>query len=133
MPGMIWTLGMLVLTAVAIGVVGGLSKTFVVKDFGSAFIAAFVMTLVGWLAPLEAVYAAMAPLVFGPVAPHADTTGFAPYVWLFLGGFTFVVNTILLFVVALLTPGIELRGVFGLLVAAALVTVVDMLAPQLLF
>ena len=126
---MVSHLVMLVLTAIAIGVVGGVSKTFVVKDFGSAFIAAFVMTIVGWLAPLEVVYNAVAPLMFGAAEPGSATDA-SQYVWLVLGAFIFVVNTLLLFLVALVAPGIELRGVFGLIVAAAVITVVDMVAPR---
>jgi uncharacterized membrane protein YvlD (DUF360 family) len=132
MSFMISTLAMVVLNAIAIGVVGGLSKTFVVKDFGSAVLAAFVMTIVAWVVPVDAAYGAIASVVFGPVEPHVDPTGLAEYTWLFLGGFLFIINTLLLFVVALVTPGIELRGVFGLVVAAAVLTIVDMLAPRLL-
>jgi uncharacterized membrane protein YvlD (DUF360 family) len=122
----------MILSAIVIGVVGGMSKTLVVTDFGSAFIAAFAMTLIGWLAPIEGLYAAIAPLVFGPIQQHGEAATASQYVWLFLGGFTFVVNTLLLFLVAMFTPGIEVRGFVGVVVAGAFLTVVDMVAPRLM-
>ncbi len=130
MPTLIWVLVSMIFSAIAIGMVGGMSKSFVVKDFGSAFIAAFAMTLVGWLVPLDVIYSGIAGLMLGPVSPHGAAATASQYGWLLLGGFTFVVNTILLFLVAMFTPGIEVRGVLGVIVAAAFLTVIDMVAPQ---
>jgi uncharacterized membrane protein YvlD (DUF360 family) len=131
MPTLIWVLFSMILSAIVIGIVGGISKTLVVNDFGSAFIAAFVMTLIGWLAPLEGLYAAIAPFVLGSVQPHGGAETASQYAWLFLGGFMFVVNTFLLFLIAIFTPGIEVRGVVGVIVAAAFLTMVHMAAPRL--
>lgn len=128
MSSLLLMLGMAVLSAIVIALVGNLSKTLVVQDIGSAFVAALAMELIAWILPLGMVFQLFAPSLAGAGAP-GDPFPFQGMLLLY--AVSFVVNLILFFIVALLTPGIEVRGVTGVIVAAAALTALDAATPYL--
>ena len=130
MSSLLLMLGMAVLSAIVIALVGNLSKTLVVQDIGSAFVAALAMALIDWLLPFGMLYQLAVPAL-GAVAGAPDTQA----AWQSFGllyAVLFVLNLVIFFIVALLTPGIEVRGVTGVVAAAAALTVLDAATPLLL-
>jgi uncharacterized membrane protein YvlD (DUF360 family) len=120
----------LLVSAAVIRVVGGLSKTFEVEDWGPALLAALFLTAIAFFAPLGLLYDGLWAVVFGPTARETGVRSESAVA--FQGILSFVMNTFLLFIVALVTPGIVVRGLFGVVLTATLLTIVELALPQLL-
>jgi uncharacterized membrane protein YvlD (DUF360 family) len=115
-------------------IVGSMTRSLEVKDFGSAFSVALVMTIAGWvlstaLAMAQTALMASIPgagFPSGPDGPgaHAIYVGAA---------FAFVVNVILFLVIASLMSGVTIRGFLGPLLAVVLITAVELAVPRALF
>jgi hypothetical protein len=103
-----------------------------VRDWGSAFGAAIVIAAIGWIlaGPLQTTEAAMLGLdARSASTPAALKAGLAYATYLHIA-FLFLRNSVLLFVVALFVPAIIIRGMRGLLLAGALLTVIDLLVTR---
>jgi len=122
----------LLLTTLVIRITGTLTPSFEVDDGGSALIAAAVMTVVRWLfaSPVAFLESTMTTALFGPI--ESELTSGWRYQPFFHYGVAFLWTTLLLWVAALVTPNIRIRGVLGVLLAAAVLTAVDAFAPTLL-
>ncbi len=109
--------GAVILRAVAL-MTGGIEF----DDWGSAFAAVVIAHLVGWLA-------LSAGAAFGPHVPPIDPATFL--------GLNALVQTVLnlasLGIAAALMSGIHIKGLFGLLVAAVVLTLIDLAMSYLPF
>lgn len=107
------------LTALALWLVARLLSGFEVRDFRTAMVAAAVIALVnfffGWFFHLLAL--PLNILTFG----------------LFSGLFSFVINTFLLWLAALITPGFRIRGLVPALLGALLLTAIAWVLRAVVF
>ena len=113
--------------------VGSLTSSLEVKDFGSAFALALAMTAVGWLlsTPLAMAQEALIRSFTGASAPSGPDGAYTYAIYI-SAAFAFVVNLILFLVVASLMSGVTIRGVLGPFLVVALITAADMLVPRAL-
>jgi uncharacterized membrane protein YvlD (DUF360 family) len=102
----------LAITAAMLQAVAGMTSSLKVDGWVSAFLAAIVLSLFGWLV--------------GQVLPFVPIEGG----WQF-GAFLLVTNTIAVTLVALALPGLEVHGFGGVLLAGVLLTMVDYAWPYL--
>jgi hypothetical protein len=128
-----WLVISLLLPAVIIRIVGGLSRSFTVDDWGSAFLMVAAMWAVGWVlvVPMEIANTAMLELIHGSPVPPVPTSPWSASLVVVIG-LSFVTDVLLLFILGLLLPGVSVRGIVGILVAAALMAVLSATAPFLL-
>ena len=117
----------LALTAAAIRIAGNMSESLEVKDWVAAFIAAIAITALQ-MAIMAVISASMGE---APLLPSG--------IWLFLAigtwqgaVFRFLLNLITLAVVSIFLPGISIRGLWGLVIAAILLTALDFAMPQVM-
>jgi hypothetical protein len=120
-----WVLASLILPIVIIRIVGSVSRSFTVDDWGSACLMVAAMWVVGWVlaTPMQIAHGAILEIISGRSAEQAPT-GPLNASTLVMIGFSFVKDVILLFVLGLILPGVSVRGIVGVLVAAALIAVV---------
>ncbi len=102
------------LVAVSMLVVSHFLPGIKIKSFGTAFVAALVLGLINLL---------VAPIL------HWVT---APINWLTLGLFAFVVNGVLLKLVAALVDDFEVKGWLSAILGAFLITLISSLLQRLL-
>ena len=114
------TLISLFVTAAAIRIAGTITETLEVKDWVAAVLAAIAMSLLHM--------GIVALIGFGLGDPPGQLSGS----WLLLAFgtwqgavFGFVLNFICLTVAAAVVPGISIRGISGLIIAAVLLTCLD--------
>ena len=134
---MLWFLLSLFLTAVVIVFVAGATSSLEVEGFGAALIAAFIMIAVGGVAaiPIGMLQTVILGAIFGTTGPPgqvSDPQTHAVYLLAVGVSLAFVINILLFGVVASVTPGITVRGIWGVVLAAAMITVVDVVFPYLL-
>ena len=132
---MLWFLVSLFLTAVVIVFVAAVTSSLEVEGFGAALIAAFLMIAVGGVAaiPIGMLQTPILGAIFGSTGGQvSDPQTHAAYQLALGVSLAFVINTLVFAVVAAMTPGISVRGVWGVVLAAALITVVDVVFPYLL-
>jgi uncharacterized membrane protein YvlD (DUF360 family) len=124
----------LLVSGLAILMVGSMTSSLEVKDFGSAFAVALAMTAVGWLlsTPLAMAQAALIHSFTGSSPPSGPDGPWAYAIYI-SAAFAFVVNLILFLVVASVMSGVTIRGVLGPLLAVVLITAADMFVPRALF
>lgn len=103
----------LILTAGAILIVAHLVSGVVVSGFGSALIAALVLGLVN---------AIVKPVMIVLTLPLTILT---------LGLFLFVVNALMLWLVAVVVPGFHIRGFWAALVGSLLLTLLNILIDRI--
>ena len=125
---------LLVLSGVVILLVGSIAASLQVKDFGSAFGAALAMAVVGWLlaTPMTMAEIALIQTITGAAEAPDPISGLWLYATYLHAGFVFVENVVLFLIVALLMPGITIRGALGPLLVAVLLTVIDVFVPNAL-
>ena len=120
----------LLLSAAVIRIVGGLSKTFEVDDWGPALLAAFFLAAIGFFAPMGLLYEGVFAAAFGPQARRDGAS--MEMALLLNGALSFVINGLLLTIVGFVTPGITLRGIYGVLLTAVLLTAIELSLPTVL-
>lgn len=127
------TLIVFALTVAVVWIVGSSSLTYQVDDLGTAALSAIAMSFLGLLlsgvlAPAETWLhlTVLGSFESGLMTPSRFTAAHV-----LNAGVTFVTNAILLLAVGLLVPGVTIRGAAGLLIAAALLTAIDVLLPIL--
>jgi uncharacterized membrane protein YvlD (DUF360 family) len=122
-----------VLAAIAIVFVGAITSSLYVRDLGAAFIAAVAMTAISWLlaVPLDLLEQAVYAATMGSSTPPSQLTAAWHYANYVRAGLLFAVNTVLFVAVALFVSGIEIRGVWGVVLTGILLTLIDF-APLLL-
>lgn len=103
----------LVLTAGAILIVAKVVGGVYVSGFGSALIGALVLGLVN---------AIVRPIMILLTLPLTIVT---------LGLFLFVVNALMLWLVAALTPGLQVKGFWAALLGSVLLTVLNLIIARL--
>ena len=121
----------LLLATLVIRVGGTLSGSFEVEDAPSALIAATVMTALGWLlsTPITFLESTLTTALFGPI--ESELTKGWQYQLVLHYGIAFLWTTLLLWLAALVTPNIRVRGALGVLLTAALLTALDAVVPSL--
>ena len=118
----------------AILIAGSVTSSLQVSDFGTAFLAAAAMVVVGWLLtmPIMAAESALIGWLTGSAEPPDPLTGWWLYTRWLSAGFTFIENFVLFFVVGFLMSGITIRGFLGPLLAIVLMTLIDVFLPPAL-
>ena len=131
---MISLLALLLVSGFVIVMVGSLTSSLEVKDFGSAFAVALAMTAIGWLlsTPLAMAQEALIHSLTGSSAPSGPDGPWAYAIYI-NAALAFVVNLILFLVVASVMSGVTIRGVLGPFLAVVLITAAEVFLPRALF
>lgn len=105
------------LYVIVIVLASGLTSKLQLDDLSAAFNAALAIAFSGWLITI--------PLGYVEATLYGDTLG-SP---LLHAALAFVTNAILFLLATMFVPGIAVRGIGGLVLIGALLTVVDWLMP----
>jgi uncharacterized membrane protein YvlD (DUF360 family) len=127
-------LALLLVSGLVILMVGSLTSSLEVKDFGTAIAVALAMAAAGWLlsTPLAMAQEALVHAFTGSSA-SSGPNGPLAYAIYINAAFAFVVNLILFLVVASVMSGVTIRGVLGPFLVVVLITAAEVFLPRALF